>query len=474
MSRRSSILPLGNDPDDDESSNPVQDAAAEAAPTPAECRPGAPPQAANEAAAPTQGGGEQPAPTQTGSQDPTAGGAATPTQAATAASTAGSSSNVTKNKVGSGQGQDLGTAAPVDVIMATNRPIVSLNGYTGYPLGTQGQGGAREDFTAENWCRRVEMVAASAQWNDEQAASHAALALVPNSPAERWYTYASQNGGLDTWAKFKTGLIKEFSPPETVIDKVNMFKSLKMGKNERATDFANKLHLKFEKFEKDLDHLWTQPAFADEAGSAPLKDRRIEVVKEVMGYLKMIMFAAGLPDNLITEVTKAKSDTLTKMLEVCKLSESAQAATAQKPRTVAGMTTEEEQVPATKEEIMKMITAAMKGEAPKKAKGDKQGKQKDFSKATCYYCGKTGHISPACPGKKEDRQRGIYRVCAKDPPLTKEQWEALPKEQKTFKGKHGGQASQQGASASIQVAPPEPQAAPPPQFNWWGHYYQEN
>ena len=454
MSRRSSILPLGNDGEDDESLNAGQDQSSREDQEEAVSRD------ARAAAGEQQG---TPQREQATAED----------QASAQATSAGSSSNNTEKKVGPNQTRGAGPTGQVPAIMATNRPIVSLSAYSGCPVGTQGPGGIKEEFTVENWCRRVEMVASSAQWNQEQTASHAALALTPNSPAERWYNYAAQNDALKTWKAFRAAIETEFSPPETVLEKVNMFKSMKICKGERAADFANKLHLKFEKFEKDLEPLWLHPDFNDESTKAEMKERRIKVVAKVMSYLKTVMFAAGLPDHLITEITKAKADTLEKMLEICRLSEAAQAATGQKPKPVAAMAAEGEQSPATKEEIMEMITAALKKEAPKKQKGDKQSKPKDFSKATCYYCGKAGHISPACPGKKEDREKGIYRLSIKEAPMSKEQWNALPKEQKSWKGRQASQGGRAEASASIQTAPAAQQAAPP-QFNWWGQYYQEN
>ena len=364
-------------------------------------------------------------------------------------------------------------AQPAVTMAAGNRPVVNLNPYTGMPVGTQ-VGGAKEDFTVESWCKRVEMVSASAGWTTRQAAFNAALALAPNSPAERWYSYASKGGALDTWENFKRGIVKEFAPPATVLDKVNMFKSMKQAKGERAADFANKLHLKFETFEEGLEHLWLKAAYADEATDQKMKDRRVLVVKEVLAYLKMIMFAAGLPDASITEITKAKADSLDGMLEICRLAEAAQAATAQKSKPVAGMSAEPDasEGAASKDEVMQMIAAFMSKEGKPKKQGGAQGRQKDFSKATCFYCNKVGHISPACPVKKEDRGKGVYKVCSRDQGMTKEQWDALPKDRKTWKGRQEQQGGQKATSASLQASAPPP--PPPAAFDWWGQYYQGN
>ena len=392
----------------------------------------------------------------------------------------GASSNSASGDTSSADPDNKTSSNPFEALQAghsanmatANRPVVSLSPYTGHPAGSQ-VNGVREDFTPESWCKRIEMVSASAGWSTKQTAFNAALALAPNSPAERWYNYASTGNALETWASFKAGLIKEFAPPATVLEKVNMFKSMKLGKGERAADFANKLHLKFEKFEDGLEHLWAAAGYSDEATDDDLKKRREKVVKDILNYLKTIMFAAGLPDALITEITKAKADNLEQMLEICRLSEAAQAATTQKPKTIASLNTEEGGAEGTsKEEIMQMIAAFMKADVKPGKQQKAQGKQRDLSKATCYYCFKTGHISPACPVKKEDREKGKFRLSTKDQPMSKEQWDALPKEKKTWRGRQDNSSQPQVTSASLQAAAWAP--PPPPAVDWWGQFYQGN
>ena len=135
-----------------------------------------------------------------------------------------------------------------------------------------------------------------------------------------------------------------------------------MSGTERAADFANKLHLKFEKFEEGLEHLWLKQAYSDEATNQTLKDRRVMVVREVLSYLKMIMFATGLPDTSITEITKAKADSLDGVLEICRLAGAAQAVTAQKSKPVAGMSAEPDasEGAASKDEVMQMMEMGQK------------------------------------------------------------------------------------------------------------------
>ena len=79
---------------------------------------------------------------------------------------------------------------------------------------------------------------------------------------------------------------------------------------------------------------------------------------------------------------------------------------------------------------------------------------------------------PACPVKKKDRGKGVYKVCSRDQGMTKEQWDALPKDRKTWKGRQEQQGGQKATSASLQASAPPP--PPPAAFDWWGQYYQGN
>ena len=420
----------------------------------------------------SEAGGE----TQPSQSDPTATGAASSGPAATGAAaqqgagsltgqlTALTTRQIPLAKVGS---KPLGAGHQV-TSMATNKPTVNLSQYSGNPVGTALTGGGTEEFTAESWIRRVEIIANSTGWNSNQKAGHAALALAPNTPAERWYTYKSEGGALDEWEDFKKALLREFSPPETIMSKVAMFKSMKLGKAEKASDFLNKLHLKFAKFEDGLDPMWQTAAYLDEATSPALKARREMVVKDVIKHLKMVMFAAGLPDPLVAEITKAKAETLETMLETCRLAEAAAAATSQKPKTMGAMGATEDKAAGekltTKEEVAQMVAAILKAES----KGGQAGEKKqlrDFSKAVCYYCEKKGHISPHCPVKKEERAKNIFRVTTKDPRKTKEQWDALPKEQRSWRGRQ-----QQSTSATLQATGPPG----PPVQDWWQQFYPGN
>ena len=376
-------------------------------------------------------------------------------------------------QVGSGQVAGTPTGSVTTGVsvnsMAAAKPTVTLSPYSGNPIGTRLSGGGTEDFTPENWVRRVEIIANSAGWNSKQKASNAALALLPNTPAERWYAYHGQGGQLDEWEDFKAALIKEFAPPPTVMEKVAMFRSMKLDKAERTADYTNKLHLKFAKFEDGLQHIWAGPSYADEATDDKLKKRRERVVQDVIEHLKMIMFAAGLPDGYVAEITKRKAASLPEMLEICKLAEAAQAATAAKQKPISATGVEEHPTPTSKEEIAEMVAAIMKGNAKEaKTKQEAQKKQRDTSKATCYYCFKVGHIVPQCPTKKEDRAKNVYKLTAKDPPLTKEQWE----EQKMWRGRQT-QAQQQGVtSAAARASPSTPR--PPATRDWWSEFAQEN
>ena len=107
--------------------------------------------------------------------------------------------------------------------------------------------------------------------------------------------------------------------------------------------------------------MWLKAAYSDEVMDQDMKDRMVLVVKEVLTYLKMIMFTEGLLEAVITKITKTKADSLDRMLKICRLAESAQAAAAQKFKPVAGMSAEPYacEGPASKDEIMQIIVSIM-------------------------------------------------------------------------------------------------------------------
>ena len=86
------------------------------------------------------------------------------------------------------------------------------------------------------------------------------------------------------------------------------------------------------------------------------------------------------------------------------------------------------------------VSAATSTSGPKPNTGGKGsgGKNKNTAPADawCYYCLQKGHYSrdEACTKPREDRAKGIYRPTYKDPPMSLEEFKALPTEIKT-KGK---------------------------------------
>ena len=86
------------------------------------------------------------------------------------------------------------------------------------------------------------------------------------------------------------------------------------------------------------------------------------------------------------------------------------------------------------------VSAATSTSGPKPNTGGKGsgGKNKNTAPADawCYYCLQKGHYSrdEECTKRREDRAKGIYRPTYKDPPMSLEEFKALPTEIKT-KGK---------------------------------------
>ena len=357
---------------------------------------------------------------------------------------------------------------------------VSLHMYSGYPKDTRYDVGAIERYTAEAWCSRLEMVASSAGWSEKSQAANAALALVPGSPADRWFQVVKEEAAIKTWAGFKQLFLAEFSPEETVMEKIALLNSMTQEKNERVNDFKNKLTGKMERFKAGMDPIWTKYA-ADEADKAELKAHRENVLADVIDYLSRLMFVNGLDKELQLDVAKSEAKSLTEMIKIaCKSEAAIQAVRGPKKpsKPVAAMT--DETPPSIKEQVAAMVAAELEarakagaGQGASKSKKDKKRKNTDLSKIGCYYCLEMGHFASDCEAKKKDREADIWRPTIKDPKMTRAEFYALTPEQRN-KGKElmkNKPAQSSGGVAGIEQARPREDRS---QIAYWMTYNSEN
>ena len=322
---------------------------------------------------------------------------------------------------------------------------VELDKYTGLAKGAKyptPPGERTEQFEVRDWCRRVETIAKSANWSQEVTASHAALALVPGSPAENWLRLKQKAGEAGTWLTFKADILDRFSPPVTATQRVAMIRSMRQEKTERVEDFKNRLQLQFECLQEGVDKS-IQSIWGTLEDDDPKKEIVDKTSTAAMEYVLQCLFLAGLQDRFVVDITKSGATKLKDMVEVAKRSEVAACPSAGRIASItteekAAGATEEEQRPITRSEIKQMIAAM--GKTPERKEGKQNRKQKSAEKTrstdvVCYYCFTKGHTTKACKALTADRRDGIHRATIRDQPMTRSEFAALSYEEKT-KGKH--------------------------------------
>ena len=332
---------------------------------------------------------------------------------------------------------------PADIIVSMAKAEVGLHMYSGHPKDTRYDEGNVERYTADAWCTRLEMVASSAGWNARAQAANAALALAPGSPADRWFQVVKDDDTVKEWPGFKRKFLKEFMPEESVMEKISLLNSMTQERNERVSDFKNKLTGKMEKFKTGMDSMWAEDKYtAPETATAALKSHREMVIGDVIDYLSRLMFVSGLEKDLQLDVAKSSATTLEEMVEVAKKSETAFAAVrgGKKPAKTINAIEDERTAGSVKEQIAALVAAELdarsKG-AKSAGSGGAKGKKKkafDVSKVGCYYCLEYGHFSSDCERRKKDRDADIWRPTVKDPKMSKSEFYALSQDERN-KGK---------------------------------------
>ena len=353
---------------------------------------------------------------------------------------------------------------PADISVRMAKAEVGLHMYSGHPKDTRYNDGNVERYTADAWCTRLEMVASSAGWSSKVQAANAALALTPGSPADRWFQVVKDDDAVKDWPGFKARFLKEFMPEESVMEKISLLNSMTQEKNERVSDFKNKLTGKMEKFKSGMETMWAEDKYTTpETATAALKGHREMVLGDVIDYLSRLMFVSGLEKDLQLDVAKSSATTLEEMVEVARKSETAFAAVrgGKKQTKSINAIEDERQSGSVKEQIAALVAAELdaraKGSKGAGGNGTKSKKKKafDVSKVGCYYCLEYGHFSSDCERRKKDRDADIWRPTVKDPKMSKSEFYALSQEERNkgkeimSKGKAGPDSRAAGGVAGL-------------------------
>ena len=77
-------------------------------------------------------------------------------------------------------------------------------------------------------------------------------------------------------------------------------------RNERVSDFKNKLTGKMEKFKTGMDPMWAEDKYTTpKTATAALKGHREMVIGDVIDFFSRLMFVSGLEKDLQLDLSKS-------------------------------------------------------------------------------------------------------------------------------------------------------------------------
>ncbi len=99
---------------------------------------------------------------------------------------------------------------------------------------------AKDGYTVEQWCKRVDKAAASAAWDAGNIMSYVYNAL--RGPALRWYESLKRfNINDNDWPSVRAEMLDAYSQVQTARTAVVNLSDLKQGSSESVTDFGSRV-----------------------------------------------------------------------------------------------------------------------------------------------------------------------------------------------------------------------------------------
>ena len=358
-------------------------------------------------------------------------------------------------------GEDNSSMSSIKAVSTDRAATVVLPTYSGLPVGEsyQDAGGhaVREMLTARAWVKRIDQAASAVGWNNKITAGQAVMAIPTGTPAFNWLEEQSgSNDPVTDWKVLKDEIIKEFAPPISNAERVNLVRSMVQKPGEKVHHYKYRIAQRFKEYAECAGEEWISDADDLFAGwtADRMKDAPV-FLEAAMRHVLKSQFMTGLTDDNITEITSKKCKTMKDMLEVIKTKEESRFTTTQvhKSRNPVGLSNKVASVsnttatePSAQEDLLKRMVAECaaimrqenKGTNNSGGRGNSGGKRKDkdLSGVTCFYCIKKGHYArDMCTAREEDRKKGIWRPTAFCPPMSVQDYKALSVEEKN-KGKY--------------------------------------
>ena len=179
---------------------------------------------------------------------------------------------------------------------------------------------AKDGYTVEQWCKRVDKAAASAGWDPQNTMSYVYNAL--RGPALRWYESLKRfNINDDDWPSVRAEMLDAYSRVQTARTAVVNLSDLKQGSSESVTDFGSRVARIVDDLETLMPAASRTPAgvpwadeitalngwaaVADNVKTKQLQDAANRVIWNTYNHLGVQLFISNLKPTFRDEMLKA-------------------------------------------------------------------------------------------------------------------------------------------------------------------------
>ena len=155
-----------------------------------------------------------------------------------------------------------------------------------------------ETNSVDEWSDRVDQLASGANWGDTTTASWAAMALVPDTPAQVSYKLGKSKGkDFAKWPTLKAYLKEQFTKPVEAMDRMDQLRALKQQPQEGVQAYSDRMELQFRGFTGGLKQADTDARYARMTECCKNIKKLTEQDYEL--YFRHVFFLEGLHPRLL-------------------------------------------------------------------------------------------------------------------------------------------------------------------------------